>query len=392
MNTVSASRSSLIRRSFVVLATALLLAGCATRPGPGSLKISQEAEGSARDHKIIIATTRQRATVSGTYFTNERADELDFATATVSVPPAHKPGQIEWPSVPPGDPATDFTLRSAGYLKDRTAFRAEMRKELAKRKPGNRRAFLFVHGYNTRFPEALYRFTQVVDDAQVPSVPVLFTWASGGAVTDYVYDINSAQIARDALEQTLRDLAASGAERIDILAHSMGTYLLLETLRQISISPHGFSRDRFGTIALAAPDIDIDLFKQQLQRTGRPEKPFLILVSRDDRALRASSLISGGKQRVGRYENPEELAELGAIVIDLTDLEGDSANHSKFAEIALIAPNLSAALVHSRLGDNVEQPSPTGGKVGDLIGRGANVVLTVPKAILSAPIQIFGAR
>ncbi|WP_321341666.1 alpha/beta hydrolase [Breoghania sp.] len=392
MNTDIAPRSGLLRRTVVILATAVFLAGCATRPGPGSLKISQAAEDGALDHTIIVATTRQRATVSATYFTSERGDELNFATATVSVPPAHKPGQIEWPSAPPGDPATDFTLRSAGYLKDSTAFRAEIRKELARRKPGHRRAFLFVHGYNTRFPEALYRFTQVVHDAQVPSVPVLFTWASGGKVTDYVYDINSAQIARDALEQTIRDLVASGVERIDILAHSMGTYLLLETMRQISISPRGITRDDFGTVALAAPDIDIDLFKQQLQRTGKPEKPFLILVSRDDRALQASSLISGGKQRVGRYEHPEELAELGAIVIDLTALRGDPANHSKFAEIAQIGPNLRKAILHSQLGEETEAPSPTGGKVGDLIGRGANVVLTVPKAILSAPIQIFGAQ
>ncbi|MDJ0931342.1 alpha/beta hydrolase [Breoghania sp.] len=97
---------------------------------------------------------------------------------------------------PPGNPATDFTLRTAGYLDGRAAFRRALTSELAKRKPADREAFVFVHGYNTCFPEALHRFTQVVHDAKAPVVPVLFTWASRGSVADYVYDVNSAQIAR----------------------------------------------------------------------------------------------------------------------------------------------------------------------------------------------------
>ncbi|MBL6430625.1 MAG: alpha/beta hydrolase [Alphaproteobacteria bacterium] len=56
-------------------------------------------------------------------------------------------------------------------------------------------------------------------------------------------------------------------------------------------------------IAMAAPDLDVDVFKAQMRRAGKPKKPFILLVSRDDRALRASSLIAGGKQRLGAYEN-----------------------------------------------------------------------------------------
>ena len=44
--------------------------------------------------------------------------------------------------------------------------------------PGRRKVLVFIHGYNTMFAEGLYRFTQIVDDANAPAVPVLFTWAS----------------------------------------------------------------------------------------------------------------------------------------------------------------------------------------------------------------------
>ncbi|MEI2387178.1 alpha/beta fold hydrolase [Breoghania sp. JC706] len=385
--------SEALRRTFAVVLVAMVAASCSTRPGPGSLKTSDAPEHGAQNHTILIATTRERASEPATYFNGERANRTNYAVATVSVPPSHKPGKIEWPAVPPGDPAKDFTLRSAGYLEGRQAFKAALEGELAKRKPADREAFVFVHGYNTRFSEALYRFTQVAHDSRARVVPILFTWASRGSVTDYVYDMNSAQIARDALEQTLRDIAATGVKRINILAHSMGAYLLAETFRQISISNNPIPADRFGFVALAAPDIDIDLFKQQLKRTGKPKKPFLILVSKDDKALKASSLLAGGKQRVGRYENTEELAALGAIVIDLTQISGENAvNHDKFAQIARIAPEIGETLLRARLGENAGAPSATGGKLGDIVGRGTNLVLTVPKTILSAPVQVLSGQ
>jgi esterase/lipase superfamily enzyme len=52
-------------------------------------------------------------------------------------------------------------------------------------------------------------------------------------------------------------------------------------------------------VVLAAPDIDIDVFKSQMRRFGKPRKPFFIIVSHDDKVLRFSDFIAGGKQRLG---------------------------------------------------------------------------------------------
>ncbi len=223
----------------------------------------------AKDHKILIATTRSRTDTPNTLFDGERSSGRDFAQAVISVPATHVSGAIEWPTVLPGDPTREMVPRSAGYLKDAAAFRKELRAELAARPPKQRSVMLFIHGYNTLFAEGLYRFTQVVHDADFPGVPVLFTWASRGDVTEYVYDLNSATVARDELQATLEDLAASGATQINVLAHSMGTWLLMETLRQMTPAQRG----RINQVVLAAPDIDLDVFKDQMQRIGKLKSP-----------------------------------------------------------------------------------------------------------------------
>ena len=325
----------------MLLSLAFLLAGCASRPEVGALLANHDLSAEGRDHTILVATTRERDSRPGTYFGGERSQSVSYATVTVAVPPTHVPGKIEWPSRAPGNPETDFVVRDAAYLDSEKEFIKTLNAQLAVRPPGKRRVFVFIHGYNTMFAEGLYRFTQIVDDADAPAVPVLFTWASRGHVTDYVYDSNSATAARDELEHTLRLVFASNAEEVNILAHSMGNWVTVEALRQIKISAKLPPMNKLGAVVLAAPDIDIDVFKSQMRRFGKPRKPFFVIVSHDDKALRFSDFIAGGKERLGSYSNDAELTALGAVVIDLTDVKAtDRSNHAKFAQLAQIAPEM----------------------------------------------------
>jgi esterase/lipase superfamily enzyme len=195
------------------------------------------------------------------------------------------------------------------------------------------RVMVFVHGYNTGFDAAVYRLTQLVHDSGYPGTPVLFSWASGAKTTDYVYDKESASAARDQLEVTLRMLAQTGARRIDIVAHSLGTWVTMEALRQLAITGDRDLGGKLGDVVLASPDIDVDVFKSQMRRYGKPVKPFILLLSDDDRALRLSGLIAGWKPRVGDYKNAADLASYGVTVVDLSNVKGtDSFNHTKFAD------------------------------------------------------------
>jgi len=153
----------------------------------------------------------------------------------------------------------------------------------------------------------------VVHDSKTTAVPVLFTWASRGKVAQYVYDTNSATAARDDLVRTIRLIFAGDADQVTILAHSMGNWVTVEALRQIKISGTMPPMERLGAVLLAAPDIDIDVFKSQMRSIGKPSKPFYIILSKDDKALRASNFIAGGQSRLGADQNTVELAALAQL-------------------------------------------------------------------------------
>ncbi len=374
-------------QAIALILLALLLAGCGGRPEAGALALNTAPAPGASTHDILVVTTRERDEEPDTYFSGERSDTINYAQASISVPPSHVSGKVEWPQSLPGNPETDFVTRSARYIPDEAAFIDQVNRRLAQLPKGQRDIFLFIHGYNTRFPEGLYRFAQMVHDGKKPAVPVLFTWASRGKLQDYVYDLNSAAIARDALERTIYRLSKSNAEKITILAHSMGNWLLMETARQASPDRRKAISSKIDNIILAAPDIDIDVFKSQLKRVGKPDKPYVVIVSRDDKALRLSKVIAGGKPRVGAYSEDEELAQLGAIVVDVTDLESlDGTNHSKFAQLSELTPELRKSISRSGLttSASMDGAANVGGDLGSLVTD----TVTLPIRIIVAPVTL----
>jgi len=342
----------------------------------------------ASRHTLLVATTRERDLRPGTLFNGNRANALDFAEVTVSVPPNHTAGKIEWPSEPKGDPNLNFVAQDESYLDGDRAFVQALNTQLAARPKGTRNVFVFIHGFNTLFVEGLYRETQIVHDSRAPGVPVLFTWASRGKPAAYLYDTNSATAARDALEHTPRLLLASKAEQVNILAHSMGNWVTVEALRQIKISGDLDHANNIGQVFLAAPDIDIDVFKSQMRRFGRPKKPFYVVLCKDDRALWLSDTIAGEITRVGDDANVAELADLGATVIDLTDLKAnDDSNHGIFAQLAAVAPELREVLTRGT-GANSSSLTP----VADGVDNPLSFVVSLPAGLLGAPAKVISAQ
>lgn len=388
-------------RTVLALVAALLLVACGGgRPDGGALIATLEPAPGTTEHALLVATTREREPGTPAMFSGERASGVDFAAVTVSIPPVHEPGEIEWPKRAPGNPATDFVARSTDYLDD-AGFRARLKAAVAARPKGDRIVGVFVHGYNTDFDEGVYRTAQMIHDNGFEGVPVLFTWASRGELVDYVYDRDSATVARDSLEQTLQIAAESGADGVFLFAHSMGNWVALEALRQAKIAGHGDFGGKLQTVILASPDVDVDVFKTQMRRLGVPKRPFLMFGSSDDRALALSSFISGDKPRLGAYTaDTQEIADLGVIVIDLSKLESqDPTNHAKFTALAPdFVQNLRRRLAAGdelTTGDEpglTSQAGALGSSIGGLIGTTAGIAITLPTAILTAPLRAIGGR
>ena len=385
--------ASALARGLLVFA-AIGLTACAGRSNGDLIALANADAPGASKVEILVATTRAAtAEPPGAMFSGERARGLAFADIVVSIPPdaQRKVGEVQWPSAPPGDPAHDFVTLRADRLDLKEAI-ARFDTRLAA--SPQRHVLLFVHGYNTRFDEAVYRFAQIVHDSGAPITPLLFTWPSRGRLFDYVYDRDSATYSRDALEAVLDALAKDQkVASVSVLAHSMGNMLLVESLRQMAIR-HGAISPKIKDIMLASPDIDVDVFRRQIASIEQNDKtpPVTLFVSQDDRALGVSRWIAGDAPRLGAIDPTAEpyrsiLEEAHVHVVDLTKIASDdSLNHGKFAEsevVRAIGDRLAAGqtLTDARLSLGERVGAVALGATAT-VGKAATLAVSAPLAVI----------
>jgi esterase/lipase superfamily enzyme len=342
----------------------LVLTSCERPPelvGIVNANVPVDAVPDVTRHRIFITTTREASDAVGALYSTTRSSDLGLSSVVVTVPPTHVVGELERPTRLPPDPRTEFTILDPVIFRADESFITDVNRELARRPPGQRSLLLFVHGYNTSTSDAILRLGQFVEDSGFPGVPVLFTWASAAQVPRYVYDLNSALVARVQLKEMADILRRTRAERFDILAHSMGTFLIMEGLVDAHLSGTLNARGQIDHIVLASPDIDIDLFKTQLGILPQSiVDRIFILVSKDDGALSVSRRLAGGVDRVGAAD-AEELDELGVTVIDLSEVEDSgSGSHSKFAGSPDVVKLIGAALNSGAEIDGGEVPTMQG--------------------------------
>jgi len=189
-----------------------------------------------------------------------------------------------------------------------------------------RDAFVFVHGYNVSFEDAVRGAAQLAFDLEMRCAPILYSWPSNGRLLDYTRDENEIIWTVAHFEQFLLLLTQlSGAERIHIIAHSMGNRAVcdaLKSLGQLTGLPI-----RLNHLVLAAADIDSGVFTQHVGTLKRIANRVTLYQSANDRALR----ISKGIHRYPRAGDPV-LVVNGVDTIDASDVETDSLGHSYFSQ------------------------------------------------------------
>ena len=384
-----ASRSAL---AGLLVATSVI-AGCGGRPIGVMQAAGTVAPGTSKVD-LLVATTRAADDNPAVLFSGERGTGLAVNAVDVSIPPEanRKVGQVQWPKRLPADPLRDFVTVSVDPLEGERAGETWLKSHMAK----SRRVLVFVHGFNNRYEDAVYRFAQIVHDSHADVAPVVFTWPSRGSIFDYNYDKESTNYSRDALEELLTRTAANPAvSDITIMAHSMGTWLTVEALRQMAIR-NGHVASKINNVILASPDLDVDVFGRQFVSLGKDKPHFTIFVSQDDRALALSRRISGNVDRLGQIDPSVEpyrskLEAAGITVLDLTKLKGgDRLNHGKFAEspevVKLIGDRLIAGqtITDSQVG--------LGEAVGAVAMGAAQTAGSAVSVAVSTPIAIFDPR
>lgn len=312
-----------MRRLLLTILAPLAFAACEPR---GDIVFDTAPDQPGTVETVFVGSTRAYEPDEGG-FGPKRDPDLRYAQFDVSIPPDHKSGEIEWPRGSRVDAATDFVTRKEMLFAQPREFRAALRAELMQRSRANREAVIFVHGYNNTFAEALYRVAQLKHDLDIPGVAVSYAWPSLAQPLGYAYDRDSVLFGRDGLQDLMRQVVESGADRIILVAHSMGTLLTMETLRQIAIGRDRRLMDRIGGVVLISPDIDVEVFKTQARDIGRLPQPFIVFTSKNDKILRLSARVSGDGVRLGELEDVSALKQFPITFIDVSAFYTGGSGH-----------------------------------------------------------------
>jgi len=231
----------------------------------------------------------------GVNYTGDRG-QFTHGIAEVSIPESHERGSVERPSLLRFEVREDQTrhivLTHAVELLEED-FKLRISDAVASAPAHD--LLVFIHGYNVSFESALLRTAQLAVDLPFEGVPICYSWPSQAKLTGYPIDANNADWTVPHLKDFLLDLVTqTGAESINVIAHSMGNRAMTAAIRQISQQQNGDAKPLFDRIVLAAPDIDADYFR-------RDAAPALVKVadhvtlyaSSDDQALIASKKVNG---------------------------------------------------------------------------------------------------
>ena len=273
----------------LLLASLLLLCQCSS---PGPLKTTAPSADSSIE-PILISTNRAGAGHPGTHFSGERSGGvMNFGVYDVAIPPNHKPGRIERPrNAKRAKGEKHFVVADRQMYENEAAFRSEVANVLKSRP--NKNVAIFIHGYNVDYAESVFVSARMMHDTQFDGAMMLFSWPSRGKLWQYIYDKDSMMISRDALMRTVQLTSEAGAEQIYLIAHSMGSMLTMETLRQAKLLGNVSFGGKLKHVILASPDISVDVFKSQLRTLGTNRPDITVLLARDDKALIASTLVAG---------------------------------------------------------------------------------------------------
>jgi esterase/lipase superfamily enzyme len=270
------------------------------------------------------------------YYGAARGD-LQYGYLDVTIPRIHQEAQLEtrprW--VEFTFAADQAAMRAQYVLLDRVVplakeeFVHALHQQISD--SGFKDVFIFVHGFNNTFEDAARRTAQMAYDLDFDGTPMMYSWPSQGSTTAYAIDEAAVGISGRRMAEFLDAVVAqSGAQRIHLIAHSMGNRALIEALQTYLAKRAPENRQHiFGQIVLTAPDVDRDYFSDAIQPLTAAAERVTLYASDNDYALRGSQLFHGAPRAGTAGDVIVKLAGLDSI--DMSSVPADALGHSYFA-------------------------------------------------------------
>jgi len=268
-------------------------------------------------------------------FTNERHDRVTRGRVEVYVPEAHRFGETGtsfWTKLRRFDLRDDTLRVQRVERQERDAFFADIQAALQAARDGGQapHALFFLHGFNVTFEDAAIRAAQIGVDLKVPGATAFFSWPSRGSVAAYPADEATIEASEQAITDFLVDFTGRcGADKVHIIAHSMGNRGLLRALQRIAATAETRGKVRFGQVFLAAPDVDRDLFLDLARLYPEHAERTTLYASNGDLAVHLSAKLHDAP-RAG-YFTPYTVAP-GVDTVAVPDFDLDLLGHSYFAQ------------------------------------------------------------
>jgi esterase/lipase superfamily enzyme len=264
-------------------------------------------------------------------YSSQRSDSVKYGTCRVFIPKSHKIGST----------GSGFFRRLIMMTDDRLkllstdelsadAYWAALAGKMESAALDDRYAVVFIHGYRVTFEEAALRAAQIGIDLSIKGVMAFFSWPSKGTVMGYLADEASIEASEAAITEFLTGFAErSNAKAIHIIAHSMGNRALLRAVDRMGAMAQRESGVKFDQIILAAPDVDVSIFRQLSKAYADLARRTTLYISSRDLPVDLSYWLHQFA-RVGFA--PPVFVTQGIDTVNVTGVDVTMLGHSYFAE------------------------------------------------------------
>jgi len=289
--------------------------------------------------QFIFLTNGQGGTERLAYG-GQYSEQVEYGVCEVSIPVVHQAGELESPQMFKLELKPDLekhvVLTNVGRL-DLNAFHAALQTEMGRK---GKNIFVFIHGYNVSFEDAARRTGQMAYDLKFPGAPVFYSWPSQANWYSYATDQDNIELSTTQIRDFLVDIATrSNADTVNLIAHSMGNIGLTAALSEIEqgVKPH------FNQVVLAAPDIDADVFKNEIaSKIVTKAQRTTLYTSKTDLALIASRYFNQG-DRAGDSWTGVVILD-GIDTIDATAVDSSLLGHSYYGSNVTVLDDLGQLL------------------------------------------------
>jgi esterase/lipase superfamily enzyme len=266
--------------------------------------------------------------------------DVELGVCEVSIPKDHRVGELECPTVLRlefrEDPERHVMLQAV-HPEPVDQFYADLRASIAR--TTGKQVFVFVHGYNVGFQDAVRRTAQISYDLKFEGVAIAYSWPSQEGLFSYTVDETNVDWTVPHLKDFLQGIAErSGAKSVYLVAHSMGNRALASALREMVMEQKA-DCPKFTEVVLTAPDIDADKFRRDLAPAivsvaGR----VTLYASSNDEALIASRKVHGYR-RAGESGDAMVVVS-GVDTVDVSDIDTSFIGHSYYGSNSTVLADL----------------------------------------------------